>query len=169
MTIYQRAHICETGILLLISGIENIVCGLLDRQPQEMKQQSEIANLPKFSMIVLLLSLLISAFYFLSQFLPFSLIFCCFLNKTFIMMILTWILRAMFKSPMVMPSMTSNASKILFHYICGLSLVMIGQKLRPVSREMWQFHLNMNIEGTLWRHSVTSSVTSWTSKTLFMQ
>ena len=29
-----------------------------------MKQQSEIANLPKFSMIVLLLSLLISTFYF---------------------------------------------------------------------------------------------------------
>ena len=129
-----------------------------------MKQQSGIANLPKFSMIILLLSLLISKFYFLSQFLPFSLIFCCFLNKTFIMMIITWILRAMFKSPMVMPSMTSNASKILVHYICGLSLVMIGQKLRPVSREMWQFHLNMNIEGTLWRHTVTSSVTSWTSK-----
>ena len=34
--------------------------------------------------------------------------------------------------------------------------------------KMWQFHLNMNIEGTLWRHAVTSSVTSWTSKTLFM-
>ena len=33
---------------------------------------------------------------------------------------------------------------------------MIGQKLRPVSRKMWQFHLNMNIEGnfdvTLWRN-----------------
>ena len=81
---------------------------------KNMKQQSEIANLPKFSMIVLLLSLLISKFYFLSQFLPFSLIFCCFLDKTFIMMIITWILRAMFKSPMLMPSMTSNASKILF-------------------------------------------------------
>ena len=132
-----------------------------------MKQQSEIANLPKLSMIVLLLSLLISTFYFLSQILPFSLIFCCFLNRTFIMMIITWILKAMFKSPMLMPSMTSNAPKILFHYKYGLSLVMIGQKLRPVSREMWQFHLNMNIEGTIWRHSVTSSVTSWTSKTLF--
>ena len=84
-----------------------------------MKQQSQIANLPKFPVIVLLLSLLISAFYFLSQFRPFSLIFCCFLNKIFIMVIITWISRAMFKSPMVMPSMTSNASKILFHYICG--------------------------------------------------
>ena len=41
-------------------------------------------------------------------------------------------------------------------YICGPSLVMIGQKLRPVSQKMWQFHLNMNIEGTLWRHAVTS-------------
>ena len=29
---------------------------------------------------------------------------------------------------------------------------MIGQKLRPVSQKMWQFHLNMNIEGILWRH-----------------
>ena len=33
---------------------------------------------------------------------------------------------------------------------------MIGQKLRPVSGKMWQFHLNMNIEGkfdvTLWRN-----------------
>ena len=37
---------------------------------------------------------------------------------------------------------------------------MIGQKLRPVSQKMWQFHLNMNIEGTLWRHAVTSLVTS---------
>ena len=45
-------------------------------------------------------------------------------------------------------------------YICGPSLVMIGQKLRPVSQKMWQFHLNMNIEGTLWRHAVTSLVTS---------
>ena len=34
---------------------------------------------------------------------------------------------------------------------------MIGQKLRPVSRKMWQFHLNINIEGTLWRHTVTLS------------
>ena len=25
---------------------------------------------------------------------------------------------------------------------------MIGQKLRPVSQKIWQFHLNMNIEGT---------------------
>ena len=38
-------------------------------------------------------------------------------------------------------------------YICGLSLVIIGQKLWPVSRKMWQFHLNMNIEGTFWRHT----------------
>ena len=45
-------------------------------------------------------------------------------------------------------------------YICGPSLVMIGQKLPPVSQKMWQFHLNMNIEGTLWRHAVTSLVTS---------
>ena len=45
-------------------------------------------------------------------------------------------------------------------YICGPSLLMIGQKLRPVSQKMWQFHLNMNIEGTLWRHAVTSLVTS---------
>ena len=30
---------------------------------------------------------------------------------------------------------------------------MIGQKLRPVSWKMWQFHLNMNIEDTLWRHA----------------
>ena len=37
---------------------------------------------------------------------------------------------------------------------------MIGQKLRPVSQKMWQFHLNMNIEVTLWRHAVTSLVTS---------
>ena len=37
---------------------------------------------------------------------------------------------------------------------------MIGKKLRPVSQKMWQFHLNMNIEGTLWRHAVTSLVTS---------
>ena len=32
-------------------------------------------------------------------------------------------------------------------YMCGQSLVMISQKLRPVSQKMWQFHLNMNIEG----------------------
>ena len=29
---------------------------------------------------------------------------------------------------------------------------MTGQKLRPVSQKMWEFHLNMNIDGTLWRH-----------------
>ena len=40
-------------------------------------------------------------------------------------------------------------------FICRLRLVMIGQKLRPVSLKMWQFHLNMNIEGTLWRDAVT--------------
>ena len=40
-------------------------------------------------------------------------------------------------------------------YICGPSLLMSGQKLRPVSRKMWQFHLKMNIEGTFWRHAVT--------------
>ena len=45
---------------------------------------------------------------------------------------------------------------------------MIGQKLRPVSRKMWQFHLNMNIEGRFWRHAVTSSVTSSTSKVLIL-
>ena len=49
---------------------------------------------------------------------------------------------------------------VVADYICGPSLVMIGQKLRPVSQKMWQFHLNMNIEGTLWRHAVTSLVTS---------
>ena len=48
----------------------------------------------------------------------------------------------------------------MIDYICGPSLVMIGQKLRPVSQKMWQFHLNMNIEGTLWCHAVTSLVTS---------
>ena len=45
-------------------------------------------------------------------------------------------------------------------YICGPSLVTIGKKLWPVSQKMWQFHLNMNIDGTLWRHAVTSLVTS---------
>ena len=35
---------------------------------------------------------------------------------------------------------------------------MIGQKLRPVSQKMWQFHLNMNIEGTLWRCDVIGDV-----------
>ena len=49
---------------------------------------------------------------------------------------------------------------VVTDYICGLSLVMIGQKLRPVSQKMWQFYLNMNIEGRLWRHAVTSLVTS---------
>ena len=49
---------------------------------------------------------------------------------------------------------------VVADYICGPSLVMIGQKLRPVSQKMWQFHLNINIEGTLWRHAVTSLVTS---------
>ena len=39
---------------------------------------------------------------------------------------------------------------------------MICEKLRPVSRKMWQFHLNSNIEGTFWHHAVTSS----TSKVL---
>ena len=53
---------------------------------------------------------------------------------------------------------------IVVDYIFGHSLVMIGQKLRHVSRKMWQFHLNMNIEGLFWRHAVTSSVTSSTSK-----
>ena len=38
-------------------------------------------------------------------------------------------------------------------YICGRSLVMIGYKLRPVSRKKCQFHLNMDIEGQLWRTS----------------
>ena len=49
---------------------------------------------------------------------------------------------------------------VVIDYICGLSLVMIGQKLPPVLQKMWQFHLNMNIEDTLWRHVVTSLVTS---------
>ena len=40
-----------------------------------MKQQSEIGNLPKFSMIVFQLSLLRSTFYFFSQFLSFSVVF----------------------------------------------------------------------------------------------
>ena len=57
---------------------------------------------------------------------------------------------------------------VVVDYICGPSLVMIAQKLRPVSRKMWRFHLNMNIEGPLWRHAVTSSVTSSTSKVLFL-
>ena len=56
---------------------------------------------------------------------------------------------------------------VVVDYICGQSLVMISQKLRPVSRKMWQFHLNMNTEDRLWRHAVTSSVTSSTSKVLF--
>ena len=56
---------------------------------------------------------------------------------------------------------------VVVDYICEQSLVMISQKLRPVSRKMWQFHLNMNIDGRLWRHPVTSSVTSSTSKTIF--
>ena len=49
---------------------------------------------------------------------------------------------------------------VVADYICGPCLVMIGQKLRPVSQKMWQFHLKMNIEGTLWHHAVTSLVTS---------
>ena len=57
---------------------------------------------------------------------------------------------------------------VVVNYICGQRLVMISQKLRPVSRKMWQFHLNMNIEGRIWRHAVTSSVTSSTSKVLFL-
>ena len=36
------------------------------------------------------------------------------------------------------------------------SVVTIGCKLWPVSQEMWQFDLNMNIEGRIWRHAVTS-------------
>ena len=40
-------------------------------------------------------------------------------------------------------------------YISGPSLVMIGKKIAILSRRMWQFHLNMNIEGKLWRHAVT--------------
>ena len=52
---------------------------------------------------------------------------------------------------------------VLVDYICGQSLVMISQKLRPVSRKMWQYHLNMKIESQLWRHAVTSS----TSKIIF--
>ena len=56
---------------------------------------------------------------------------------------------------------------VMVDYICGHSSVMIGQKLWPVSRKIWQFHLNMNIEGRLWRHAVTSSVTSSTSKIFF--
>ena len=39
-------------------------------------------------------------------------------------------------------------------------------KLRPVSRKMWQFNFKMDIEGQLWRHTVTSSVTSSTLKVL---
>ena len=49
---------------------------------------------------------------------------------------------------------------VVADYICGPNLVMIGQKLRPVSQKMWQFHLNIKIEGTLWRHTVTLLVTS---------
>ena len=48
-------------------------------------------------------------------------------------------------------------------YICGPSLVTI-EKLRLVSWKMWQFNLYMNIEDRFWRHAVTSSVTSSTSK-----
>ena len=56
---------------------------------------------------------------------------------------------------------------VVVDYICGQGLVMISQKLRPVLRKMWQFHLNLNIESRLWRHAVTSSVTSSTSQVLF--
>ena len=56
---------------------------------------------------------------------------------------------------------------VVVDYICGQTLVMISQKLRPVSRKMWQRHLKMNIEGRLWRHALTSSVTPSTSKVLF--
>ena len=40
-------------------------------------------------------------------------------------------------------------------------------KLRTVSRKIWQFNLNMNIESQLWRHAVTSSVISSTPKVIF--
>ena len=54
--------------------------------------------------------------------------------------------------------LTSNNYRVCAKadYICWPSLVMIGKKLRPVPRKMWQFHLNMNIEGkfdvTLWHN-----------------
>ena len=52
-------------------------------------------------------------------------------------------------------------------FIWGLILVMIDWNLRPISRKMQQFNLNINIEGQIWHHAVTSSVTSSTSKVLF--
>ena len=52
-------------------------------------------------------------------------------------------------------------------YMCRPILVMIGQKLRSVSRKMWLFLLSMNIEGRIWRHTVTSWVTLTASTILF--
>ena len=60
---------CHHLALILACHLTDFVTHPLQQIKIIMKQQSEIANLPKFSMIVLLLSLLISTFYFLSQFL----------------------------------------------------------------------------------------------------
>ena len=64
---------------------------------------------------------------------------------------------------------TSACRCDIWGYICEPILVTIGCNQRPVSRKMWQFHLNMNIEGQLWRHTVTSPITSTTSKVFFHQ
>ena len=85
-----------------------------------MKQQSEIGNLPKFSMIVFQFSLLRSTFYLFLNFCHFLLF-----SRNFVKLCQTFI------------------------------------------GEIWQFHLNMNIEGTFWRNAVTSFMTSWTSKTFW--
>ena len=47
---------------------------------------------------------------------------------------------------------------MVLDYLCGPSLVTIGYKLWPVLRKLWQFHLNMNIEGQMSRCDVTSDV-----------
>ena len=44
---------------------------------------------------------------------------------------------------------------------------MIDQKLRPVWWKNRQFHLNMNIEGRIWRHAVTSWYDVFRVKTNF--
>ena len=52
-------------------------------------------------------------------------------------------------------------------FICGQRLVMVGQKLQSLSWKMWLFHLNMNIKGRIWWHSVTSWVTLTASTIIF--
>ena len=66
---------------------------------------------------------------------------------------------------LVIRPLTLKIDRVLYSAKMHLCMKFYEAMSKEFMGKMWQFHLNMNIEGTLWRHAVTSSVTSWTSET----